>query len=543
MKQQIVLVARLCLLAVLMLAGCQGGPSPTPTASAGKEMSQQALESALATRFVNDPTGLCEWEVWGEAGQEIYLWAICQSAKGAGCSAPAVVRVAQDESSVWRIREVKMPRDGTLYGEDVRVLFPSDVQRRILAHNYDTNAAWARIEARRDRINRQAIRVTLGIFSGRPDPTWMLTPAQTIELQQRLAALPPTDQPFDDVEWFPSGYHGLTLLLPAAKGQPSQLVEAYKGVVRVEAEGQVTLLADADHDLERWLLTGGSGDIWSELVGTILEELDQGAETPSLVTGIPFTVCQSSEIWTRPGEDDQAAQVWDASRRQGIPREMLWWKFQQSFYRYGGGNSEAFDAWPELGLWTARDPYICKGDRIGGIITGREIELWLLLHRVVAVQRQGDVYTVTVEPTAAGYQIVRLPGPGPVTPINVRSPLVTATLRFVDTEGREIDHLPKSPPWADQVLISRTVVTVTGTVVDNALSAQTVTLEDANGATWCLPWMDATIVRRADGTPAQFRDIARGMALDVAGFRRTQATTPNTLSAVRVIILDPTPAP
>ena len=279
MKRQTVLITHLCLLAVLMSTDCQGGPS-TPTSTAGKEVNQQALESALATRFLNDPTGLCEWEVWGEARQDIYLWAICQSAEGAGCSAPAVVRVAQDESSVWRIREVEMPRDGTLYGEDVRVLFPSDVQRRILAHNYDTNAAWARIEARRDQVNRQAIRVTLGIFSGRPDPTWTLTPAQTIELRQRLAALPLTDQPFDDVEWFPSGYHGLTLLLPAAEGQPPQLVEVYKGIVRVETASQVTRLADEDHALERWLLTGGSGDDWSEFVGTILEELEidrQGA--------------------------------------------------------------------------------------------------------------------------------------------------------------------------------------------------------------------------------------------------------------------------
>jgi hypothetical protein len=275
MKRQIVLVTCLCLLAVLTSPGCQGGPSPAPTSTAGKEVSQQALESALATRFLNDPTGLCEWEVWGETGQEIYLWAICQSAEGAGVSAPAVVHMAQDESGVWRIREVEMPRDGTFYGEDVRVLFPRNVQTRILAHDFDADAAWARIEARRDQINRRAIQVTLGVFSGRPDPTWTLIPAQTIELRQRLAALPLTDQPFDDVEWFPSGYHGLTLLLPTVEGQPSQLVEVYKGVVRVEAEGQITRLADVDHALERWLLTGGSGDVWSEFAGTILEELDE----------------------------------------------------------------------------------------------------------------------------------------------------------------------------------------------------------------------------------------------------------------------------
>ena len=87
------------------------------------------------------------------------------------------------------------------------------------------------------------------------------------------------------------------------------------------------------------------------------------------------------------------------------------------------------------------------------------------------------------------------------------------------------------------------VCRLAGTVVDNTPGARVVTLGDAGGVEWYVPWMDATIVRRADGTPAQFRDIARGMALDVAGFRRTQAATPNVLSAVRVTILDAAPAP
>jgi hypothetical protein len=64
-------------------------------------------------------------------------------------------------------------------------------------------------------------------------------------------------------------------------------------------------------------------------------------------------------------------------------------------------------------------------------------------------------------------------------------------------------------------------------VADNTLSARIVTLEDADGATWYLPWMDGTIVRRADGARASFRDITRGMTLGVAGLRYTQAVTPN----------------
>lgn len=267
-----------------------------------------------------------------------------------------------------------------------------------------------------------------------------------------------------------------------------------------------------------------------------------GEPTPahSLLQTIPFTICRSSETWTRPDEAEQAAEVWDIPRRQGIPREMLWWTFQQSFYRYYGGNSELFDAWPEAGLWTASEEDItglCEREN-QNLGSGREIELWVLLHRVLAAHRQGDVYTITVEPAPAGYQIIRVPAPlhdaqEPVTPAP-RDTIPTVTVHFVDPQGREIDHLPKTPPWA-AMPTTREAITVTGTVVDNAASAQVVTLEDADGSTWSIPWLEGTIVRRADGTSAHFRDIAPGMILQVTGFRATDASAP-TIAAVRVIL-------
>lgn len=112
---------------------------------------------------------------------------------------------------------------------------------------------------------------------------------------------------------------------------------------------------------------------------------------------------------------------------------------------------------------------------------------------------------------------------------------MTVTVHFVDPQGREIDHLPKTPPWAAKPT-TREAITVTGTVVDNAVSAQVVTLEDADGTTWSIPWLEGTIVRRADGTSAHFRDIAPGMTLQVTGFRATDASAP-TIAAVRVILL------
>ena len=256
----------------------------------------------------------------------------------------------------------------------------------------------------------------------------------------------------------------------------------------------------------------------------------------SLATSIPFTICQASETWTRPSEADQAAQVWDTTRHQRIHRELLWWTFQQWFYRYWGGSSEMLNAWPQHGLWTAKETYTCEGDRVMDLATGHEIELWVLFHHVVAAQRQGRVYTVTVESTPAGYQIVRLPGPG--------TPDTQVTIRFLDTEGREIERLPNfPPPWVEPGTFD-SVITLTGTVMDNAASAQVVTLEDTTGKQWHIPWLNTTVVRRSDGTPAHFEDIQRGMVLDVAGLRRTQAAAPDTLSAIRVTILPiPTPTP
>ena len=538
---------------------------------------RQEIETALATLFVNDPTGRCGWEVLGETDQEMYVWAVCQSGITA-VSAPAVIHLAQDETGFRSVQDVEMPRDGSFYGEDVRALFPPEVQARIFASDVDA-------EATLESINTQ---VTLGIFSGRPDPTWTIDPVQETQLRQQINLLPPTQEPFDNTIWLPSGYHGFTVRLPAADGQPSQLVEVYQGVVQVETEGRVVRMADEDWVVERWLLDTAGGHVEEDIIEAIREDLDAAApatttrivhviqegdtvlsiaarygtsmdailaanalddvsllkvgqemlipvstetsDTIPLVNSVSLTICQSSDTWTRPSEAEQAAEVWNTPRRQDIPREMLWWSYQQSFYRYLGGNSEMFDAWPGLGLWTAEEPYVCQGDRIGDIATGREIELWVLLYRVVAARRQGGEYTLTVEPAPAGYQVVRLPGPG--------TPDAQFIVRFVDTEGYEIDHLPKFPPWADPaVSTARDVVTGTGTVADNALSAQVVTLEDADGATWYLPWMDGTIVRRADGTHASFRDITRGMTLVAAGFRCIEAVTPNTLSAVRVDIL------
>ncbi len=107
-------------------------------------------ETALATTILPSPSdpGLCEWEVWGQKEQEVYVWAICQtseSATGAAASVPAVLSLAQNGD----IEQVTLPRDGINYGPDIELLFPPDVQTRIFENQFDAVSAMEHIEKRR----------------------------------------------------------------------------------------------------------------------------------------------------------------------------------------------------------------------------------------------------------------------------------------------------------------------------------------------------------------------------------------------------------
>jgi hypothetical protein len=87
--------------------------------------------------------------------------------------------------------------------------------------------------------------VTLGIYSGRPDPTWTLTGAEAATLDAMLAALAEvTDTP--PVGGL--GYHGFTI------ARPTSTVVAYRGAVGAPGEGPRAMSADPTRSIERYLL-------------------------------------------------------------------------------------------------------------------------------------------------------------------------------------------------------------------------------------------------------------------------------------------------
>jgi hypothetical protein len=125
--------------------------SPAPTSAANIERWVE-YENALAAVFlpISDPPGkgLCEWEILGQSELEVYVWAMCQvtdSADGAAMSAPAVIYLSENGN----IEKVEVPGDGSKYMEDIRMMFPQELQEKILSQSINNiDEMWPHIQLR-----------------------------------------------------------------------------------------------------------------------------------------------------------------------------------------------------------------------------------------------------------------------------------------------------------------------------------------------------------------------------------------------------------
>ena len=105
---------------------------PTPTDIPRWQLYEAALLEAIIGK---DKEGLCEWVILGVSGNEVYVYTRCQATGRikTAMSVPAVIYL--EESG--EIENVIIPRDGGYYGEDIRALFPEDVQDTIFARDVD----------------------------------------------------------------------------------------------------------------------------------------------------------------------------------------------------------------------------------------------------------------------------------------------------------------------------------------------------------------------------------------------------------------------
>lgn len=133
-------------------------PSPIPTITAVPRWVM--YETALLKATIGKDDGLCEWAILGTAEKEVYVWVKCKlrGPIGTTMSVPAKIYLGED----GEITKVTIPRDGKYYPEDIRSLFPSDVQAKIFTHDTGDIADMEHLDARMENGGSPPLIVVLG---------------------------------------------------------------------------------------------------------------------------------------------------------------------------------------------------------------------------------------------------------------------------------------------------------------------------------------------------------------------------------------------
>lgn len=104
------------------------------------------------------------------------------------------------------------------------------------------------------------VQIELDIFSGRPNPTWRLDDAQTIELLALLSDLPVATQGQPE----PLGYRGFLVYRCGSAGVAAAPVRVYAGTVEIDSQP----FADI-RGAEAWLQRSARANGWAAILDGI----------------------------------------------------------------------------------------------------------------------------------------------------------------------------------------------------------------------------------------------------------------------------------
>jgi hypothetical protein len=109
------------------------------------------------------------------------------------------------------------------------------------------------------------VRVTLGIYSGRADPTWTLAGAEAAAVERAIQALPEAagSPPEGGL-----GYHGFTVTRGGSN------LTAYLGAVWAGGGGPQVIRRDPERTVERLLLELGRTELTPEEIAEVERSLD-----------------------------------------------------------------------------------------------------------------------------------------------------------------------------------------------------------------------------------------------------------------------------
>lgn len=117
------------------------------------------------------------------------------------------------------------------------------------------------------------MKVELDIFSGRPNPSWELSAAETEDFRKRLRALPRDQSGRSASGDNKLGYRGLIVTVSGGDAEPFERIVVSGGVALESGAGGAQTFLDQERALEQWLLDTGKSrldaDIYNEAANKI----------------------------------------------------------------------------------------------------------------------------------------------------------------------------------------------------------------------------------------------------------------------------------
>jgi hypothetical protein len=115
------------------------------------------------------------------------------------------------------------------------------------------------------------VEVELDIFSGNPNPAWILSDVDGRTFLERVDALPVTSARELSGNL---GYRGFVVEI---SGEADNMrVQVQNGIVRVSSSTAEIFRTDRNRDLERWLLQSGKPFLDSKLLRIVESEFQRG---------------------------------------------------------------------------------------------------------------------------------------------------------------------------------------------------------------------------------------------------------------------------
>lgn len=121
-----------------------------------------------------------------------------------------------------------------------------------------------------EKLSPDAATVEADLYSGRPNPSWPLTPEEAVQLVQRVDGLAPAGE-----KEYPGrlGFRGLRFRLYARGGEIAS-GESFDGHLRFQDSTGLRHLADPGGEVERWLFETGRGKVESQLYEALRNEAE-----------------------------------------------------------------------------------------------------------------------------------------------------------------------------------------------------------------------------------------------------------------------------